>query len=154
MVDSHIKYMLHIYGGTYETTLRQLQILQNKAIRLVHSANYRAHTTPLRKVMGRLPIKDLYATSVIEFMYAKVMDYEKPNAKTRAWTQGKLQLPTARTETQRITPIYGFIKIFNSMPPEITNYIENPYVIRKRTIVKLLREHFNSAMTQLKLSVR
>lgn len=66
------------------------------------------------------------------------------NIKTRAWTLGKLSLLKARLEINRRTPGHNFVDLFNVLPIKITNHLENPYVIRERSLLKLLESHINS----------
>lgn len=64
LIDSTIQYMLPTYGGTYDTTIEPIQRLEKKAVRMVHSASYRANSTPLIKAMGTHRLREVYEIAV------------------------------------------------------------------------------------------
>jgi hypothetical protein len=69
MIHSVMAYGIIIYGCATKTNLDKLRIAQKKAIRIICSANYRAHTAPLFRELKILPLDDLITYSRIKFMH-------------------------------------------------------------------------------------
>jgi hypothetical protein len=60
-----------IWGNTYQSRLNQLNILNNKAVRIMTFSEPRSHAPPLYKLLGRpiLQVKDIVYTQKCTFMY-------------------------------------------------------------------------------------
>ena len=67
LIQSHISYGLQIWGNA--TSATKINILQKKAIRIVHRKPYRAHTEPLFKCCKILKLEDHYKLQNILFAY-------------------------------------------------------------------------------------
>ena len=63
-----------IWGNTYQSRLNQLNILNNKAVRIMTFSEPRSHPPPLYKLLGILQVKDLVYTQKCTFMYDYVND--------------------------------------------------------------------------------
>ena len=58
MVQPYLTYGIILWGSTYQSYLKRTVILQKKAIRYIHKADYNAHTKPL-----------FYASNVLNIHY-------------------------------------------------------------------------------------
>ena len=58
MVQPYLTYGIILWGSTYQSYLKRTVILQKKAIRYIHKADYNAHTKPL-----------FYASKVLNIHY-------------------------------------------------------------------------------------
>ena len=64
-----------IFVYTYKTHIKQIEVLQRKAIRAITKCNYNATTSPLFKKTKILKFSDIYNTQISTFMY----DYSTSN---------------------------------------------------------------------------
>jgi hypothetical protein len=70
-IHSHLIFAIHIWSCTTESSLNPLIIKQKMAIRILNDASYNAHSEPLFKSCGILPLKQL-CDSYQGSIYAKV----------------------------------------------------------------------------------
>lgn len=69
LVQSHIYYVLILYGNSNQTYINKLQRLQNKAIRII-SANFQNTTSiELHRKCKILTVKEQYTLFICKFMY-------------------------------------------------------------------------------------
>ena len=59
LMHTIILYGIIIWGGTYPTYLQKLQILQNKALRVITGSHYQAEANPIYRQLKVLKVKDL-----------------------------------------------------------------------------------------------
>ena len=59
IVEPYLRYRCTVWGCCTETDLKRLQILQNRAARIVTNSAYDAQSLPLIKRLGWLSVKDL-----------------------------------------------------------------------------------------------
>ena len=62
-------YCNHIWGNTYKTNLSNLQILQNRVLRIITGSKPRCHVDPLYKKLGILNISEMNTYVTGMFMY-------------------------------------------------------------------------------------
>ena len=65
----HLTYCSVIWACAKPTLLNKIEVLQNKAIRLITNSGYRAHTTVLYKELNVLKLYDIYLKQVLIFMF-------------------------------------------------------------------------------------
>ena len=75
LVQAHLSYGCLLWGNTYKTHIKQIEVLQRKAIRAITKCNYNATTSPLFKKTKILKFSDIYNTQISTFMY----DYSTSN---------------------------------------------------------------------------
>ena len=107
----YLNYACEIWGNTFETRLKNLVVLQKRAIRLVDKANYREHSEPLfakykcLKLCDIVNLKTLIITFQAEYnmlpvnlqkMLKKSMYVHKYN--TRSCTKGNFEVKFCRWE--------------------------------------------------------
>ena len=69
LMHYHITYGILLWGTTYQKYLYPLEILQNKAIRIITRSPYNAHTAELFKRLNILKFHDLVNFEIEKFMY-------------------------------------------------------------------------------------
>jgi hypothetical protein len=57
-----------IWGNMYQSRLNQLNILNNKAVRIMTFSEPRSHAPPLYKLLGILQVKDMESFLHITFI--------------------------------------------------------------------------------------
>ena len=70
LVYPYIDYGITLWGTTHETYVKQIAIMQKKAIRITTGANYNDHTEPLFKQLKLLTLKDIHKIKVAKFMFS------------------------------------------------------------------------------------
>ena len=71
LVDSHIKYGIASWGGTYKSSLRPIITLQKQIIRVINFRNRRTHTHPLFVKDLILPVRNLYIYTVLKIFFIR-----------------------------------------------------------------------------------
>ena len=71
LIQSHLTYGILAWGNASDSTLKKNKILQKRAIRCIHKANYNSHTDPLFKHSEFKKLTDIhvYETQVLLFMH-------------------------------------------------------------------------------------
>ena len=67
LVEPHMLYCCQIWGGTYQSRLKKLFLLQKKAVRIIYNLNYHDHTSVFFHSSKILKLHDLvtYKTMII-----------------------------------------------------------------------------------------
>ena len=69
LIASHLQYCTLLWANSRVTNIRKLQLLQKKAIRIITSSHYIAHTDPLFSTTKLLKLDDLYKYKLGIFMH-------------------------------------------------------------------------------------
>ena len=69
LVQPHLDYGIAFWGGTHDTHINKLKILQKKIIRSITNSKYNEHTEPLFKQLKLLNLTQLYNLNTAKFMY-------------------------------------------------------------------------------------
>ena len=68
-INPYITYCIEVWGGASCTLISSLYKLQKRAVRIIKSAPFRAHTEPIFLELKLLPIAKVYLFSIIMFMF-------------------------------------------------------------------------------------
>ena len=130
IVMSRIVYLIQVYGNASEYLLGFLQVLQNKAARIVTRLGWGTATTTLLKQIGWLSVKQLYVYHSLLLVF-KMQQSGKPAYlkekfrnnfayRTRQATGSCFILnETPRTEKSRKSFVHSNIITWNSLPADI-----------------------------------
>lgn len=122
----YITYGIEVWGNAYECTIKPIIMLQKRAVRIIVSANYRAHTAPIFKSLEILPLKDVYELSVAKLMF-KIMKDLTPGFMKTMFTSNvrvhghltrqrhNLHVPIARTNIMSRTFRHRGVHIWNNI---------------------------------------
>ena len=69
LIQSHLQYGVAIWGKAAQCRMKKIEVLQKKAIRIVHKAPYNSHTLPLFREARSLTIKELCDFTTLLIMY-------------------------------------------------------------------------------------
>ena len=69
LVLPHLLYGLPIWGSTYESYINKVQVLQNKAIRIITNSHWQSPITPQYRKLKVLKIADLYTYEIAKLMH-------------------------------------------------------------------------------------
>ena len=132
LFQSRLQYCLSVFGGTYKTTLKPLQTLQKKAIRLITNSERFSHTAPLFSETKILTLGQLYIFRCVKYYI------RKPNfVKTKTGYSNRLQkvypLDNFIPKTAKADTLYRvkIISLLNTLPSEVLRNCKKlkPYLI-------------------------
>ena len=101
MVQPYLTYGIILWGPTYRCHLKQVSILQKKAIRCINKSYYNAHTEPLFIRNKILKLDDLYKFELSKFMFdcingllpTPILEYFTTNATIHAHHTRQRNIP-------------------------------------------------------------
>ena len=120
-----------LWGCTYQKHTKKLQLLQNKAIRVICNSNRFSSVTPLYFELGILKINELFKFEIAKLMHQHSHNLLPPgisslftvlstihSRQTRSQTQKSLYLPKFSTQRCQRSIKFQGTKIWNSFSPE------------------------------------
>ena len=69
MIYPYLQYCVIVWGLTYPTSIRRIEILQKRAIRILDNSAFDAHTGPIFKKLGLLKLNDICMLQLGELMF-------------------------------------------------------------------------------------
>ena len=69
LIHSYLTYGILLWGSTYQTYMKKLEVIQKKSIRSIYNAPYNSHTTSLFKDSKILKLKDVHELELGKFVY-------------------------------------------------------------------------------------
>ena len=145
-LKSAIEYGSLLFSNVAKITLNPIIIMQKKAIRIICSAQYRAHTAPLFKQEKILPFEELIFYNICRFMF----DYNKdtlPIIFKHTWlknnevhrypvrNQNDFFIAPVNKPFLSQLPLFQFPKSWNSLPTEIKT------IDSRKVFAKTLHKH-------------
>ena len=70
-IKSHIEYCSNLFGLCNQTTIKPLNILMKKTVRVIKRKSRFAHTAPLFNELGFLPVPELIEYNTCRFMHKR-----------------------------------------------------------------------------------
>ena len=129
LVLSYINYGLLLWG----VEVKNLEIIQKRAIRLITGSNYIAHTEPLFIQLGLLKVQDIFKLRLLKFYYKlcygtlpHYFDHYREIIKrqpVRPLRQHLIHPPFLRTVYAECTPLYQLIKLINTLKTDKSDTI-------------------------------
>ena len=131
IVEPYLRYCCTVWGCCTEADLKRLQILQNRAARIVTNSAYDAHSLPLIKGLGWLTVKELIrfetATTVFKSVNQLCPDYmaqmfqrqREQAMRTLRNTETDLRIPLFRTNNGQKSFAYRGATVWNSLDHQI-----------------------------------
>ena len=125
-------YCIEVWGGACDTHISSLYILQKKILRIIQSASYKAHTTPIFLKLKILQLYKIYIYSVTMFMF-KFFKGLLPNIFNQMFTRNenlhnyftrqsnKLHVPVSKLSAVYRTMKYKGVSFWNVMSTKINN---------------------------------
>ena len=81
LIYPHLLYCCIIWGAACATSLHKLKVLQNRAVRLITRASFRASFSPIFKQLYILKLIDIHRLQIAMFMFGS----NHPVYRTAAW---------------------------------------------------------------------
>ena len=139
-IHSHLIFGIQIWSCTSDSILKPLFLKQKAAIRVLTSSNYNAHTEPLFKELGILPLPSLCSYFKVQFMQKFTQGF-LPESFNNVWVTNRIRradqdhielrndndlfIPYARLTSTEKLPLVAFPKIWSAFPDERIKFIRN-----------------------------
>jgi hypothetical protein len=144
LVHSHLTYCPSIVGITNNKNIKQITVIQKKAIRVISKSKYNEHTNPIFKSLRILPYDKIILQNKLHFMHSIEYDYA-PRSFTGTWEKNVnrhlnhdlrnnelYNLPNVRLELFRKIPLYSIPYEWNNLGNLIYHQNKNLF----RTLLK------------------
>ena len=121
-VYPYLIYCIPVWGGTYETHMKPLFIMQKRTIRIINNATYLSHTTPLFNSNKILKLKQIYEFRLATYFYRSELFRSFPRDHEHHTRSAHLLRPPFQrlTSTQHSVSYRGCC-LWNSLPNHIKN---------------------------------
>lgn len=133
LILSHLDYCAAVWSNATKKHLMKLQIIQNKAARLVLRCPYRTNLNTIHNKLEWLTVEDRWKSSLVrlikniqeqqhpvDFYHQLEQVKERETNTTRYSTKHYFRLPKAKTNYMCKTVIYRAIKEWNYLPESLT----------------------------------
>jgi len=146
VIQSHIQYMLNIYGTAPTTQINRIMIAQKKTIRLVAGTHSRAHTKNIFSKLNIRNIYKLYLLSLLKHNYVNSTELQRPQHShfTRFRASGKLTSIKRGTKVSETNPTIKFTRLFNLLPEHLSNVLSNPRVVKDNFALRSIKLYVDS----------
>ena len=134
LIASHLQYCTLLWANSHVTDIRKLQLLQKKAIRIITSSHYIAHTDPLFSTKQLLKLDDLYKYQLGIFMH-KVTHCQLPQHMSSMFlrtdnihshqlrNQNAYYIQQIRTNTRKSTINFSGPKFWNTLSANLQQLV-------------------------------
>lgn len=143
LVESLLNYGITVWGATYKTSLRPLQVTQNYIIRAMYKIDSRRSVKSVYVENCLLDIKGLYIVAVMKLMH-KVKDdltktshcYSTRRNESEFYTYDRV----VKTVCQKSIHFNG-VKLYNTLPPEIKTLTNQKFKVKIKQYVVINYNH-------------
>ena len=144
LAHSYLMYCNTIWGGTYDTHLQPLFILQKRCLRIIHKTAFRAHTLPLFIESRVLQLKDIHNYSLATFTY-KNLDLFASNVPSHTYQTRNNSYVTSfqRLRVSQRSIYFSAINFWRELPPQLKD-VENLDRFKKELKSHILNSYQNA----------
>ena len=144
LVHSQLTYGIIVWGSTHTTYLQKLQVLQNKALKVVCNVSFLNSAKLLYKKLNILTIRNTYKHEVAKFVYncnkalspTPFLNYFKKTHQVsirltrQSEDKDNLYIPKYRSNRLQRCIKYQGVKVWNNIPTEIKKLSFNSFKSR------------------------
>ena len=133
-IASHLQYYTLLWTNSHVTNIRTLQLLQKKAIRIITSFHYIAHTYPIFSMTKLLKLDDMYKYQLGIFRH-NVTQFQLPQSVSSLFlrtdnihshklrNQNAYYIQHIRTNTRKSTINFSGPKFWNTLPVNLRKLV-------------------------------
>ena len=144
LIESHLQYCTLLLANSQVTNIRKLQLLQKKAIRIITSSFYIAHTDPQFSMTKLLKLDNMYTYQFGIFMH-KVTHFQLPQNmssiflrtehihKHKLRNQNAYYIQQIRTNTRKSAINFSGPKIWNTLPANLRQLVSIHQFIKRNS---------------------
>jgi hypothetical protein len=143
MIYPYLQYCVIVWGLTYPTNIRRIELLQKRVIRILNKSAFDAHTSPIFKKLGLLKLNDICMLQLGQFMFHHKfsllperfdnMFFEKMIKFTLLIqeTPPSIYVPSCRTNIRQFSVRFQGPKFLNSLPRDLVDIV-SPILFKKK----------------------
>ena len=140
IIHCHLIYAIQIWSSTSPSNFQNLFSLQKAAVRIITGSNYNAHTEPIFKKCGILPLPSLIDFFKLQFMQRFCQNF-LPNSFDGVWVRNNirfegqneitlrnndaLNIPFSRLVSSDRQPLISFPRTWEEFPDNQIKFIRN-----------------------------
>jgi hypothetical protein len=148
-------YCIHIWSSTSSANLKQITVLQKKAIRLIANKSYNAHTEPIFKSLEILPFPNLVTFFNLQFMQHYFQGF-LPSAFNNVWLTNvtrhredfllalrnseNVNIPFARLHSSTIQPLVNLPRLWSQFEEENIKILRNKLEFNQKLKLYFLKK--------------
>ncbi|XP_018497592.1 uncharacterized protein LOC108865240 [Galendromus occidentalis] len=142
LIESHVNFMLSIYGGTHNQLIAKIERLQRKDLRFICNSSWDASCAPLYERTKISTIQELYVKSLVRLMYSRMPTLERPSHEypTRFSEERCLSIPKLRKDFSRRSALWNFIRLYNKLPTNLRKLFESQTNVDRKKCQKQIKE--------------
>ena len=155
LIHSHLLYANQIWSCCPKSSLKKLEILKKKSVRIISNSNYNAHTAPLLKKYEILKLDDQILYSKLVF-FSDYINNRLPASFNNTWikngdrhgyqlrTDDEFYVPWCRLKSFETFPIFAYQKLWNNFCIE---NLELSNILSRKKFCKQLKEYLIDSIT-------
>ena len=132
----YLQYCVIVWGLTYPTNIRRIELLQKRVIRILNKSAFDAHTSPIFKKLGLLKLNDICMLQLGQFMFhhkfsllpERFDNMFLKNDQTHTFNtrnSSKYHVPSCRTNIRQFSARFQGPKFFNSLPHDLVDIVSS-----------------------------
>lgn len=140
LAESIIRYCIIIWGGTFKTSIYQVEVIQNTLIKILLKKDKRHSTIRLFSETGLLTVRQIYIYQSILFVMSATKTYVSHAYNTRTNKKHTLQIPRCRLKHEQKFITFIGPKLFNMLPDKLKN-ISHKGILKKEVRLFILSNY-------------
>lgn len=135
LVQSHLSYCINSWGGVYSTTLKPLEILQKRILKIIYGYVLRYPSSALFSECSIFSIRYLFYKAALIYMFNNKPSHTliEHSYNTRLNKESKVEVPMRKKNIGQRCYTYIGIKLYNMLTLDIKNSATVP-IFRKNII--------------------
>jgi hypothetical protein len=136
IIYPYLQYCVIVWGLTYPTNIRRIELLQKRIIRILNKSAFDAHTSPIFKKLGLLKLNDICMLQLGQFMFhhkfsllpERFDNMFLKNDQTHTFNtrnSSKYHVPSCRTNIRQFSVRFQGPKFFNSLPRDLVDIVSS-----------------------------
>ena len=136
MIYPYLQYCVIVWGLTYPTNIRRIELLQKRVIRILNKSAFDAHTSPIFKKLDLLKLNDICMLQLGQFMFHHKssllperfdnMFFKNDQIHTfNTRNSSKYHVPSCRTNIRQFSVRFQGPKFFNSLPHDLVDIVSS-----------------------------
>ena len=155
LIHSHLQYLVLAWYPTCEKYVKNLRILQNKAIKNIYSLPHRFRTKSLYTNYNIVNLDNMYNLQVCLYIHGILSKSRHSNLSLNIRNQfheyytrqqDHIELPTAQSRFMRNSILYRGAKIYNNLPPSFKP-------LHMKQFKKKIKSHFPPSLSLVSIKL-
>ena len=147
MIYPYLQYCVIVWGLTYPTNIRRIELLQKRVIGILNKSAFDAHTSPIFKKLDLLKLNDICMLQLGQFMFHHKssllperfdnMFFKNDQIHTfNTRNSSKYHVPSCRTNIRQFSVRFQGPKFLNSLPHDLVDIVSS--ILFKKSLKQYL----------------